>query len=194
MDAPVAEHVAPVAEPIASVAEPIASDATTIASDVTMDGGLDASKLALSNHPALVGKPLRTWPAAKDTLSMEWIASNAISIGESSIKGAGKGVFAAADIPARRVLGWYRGRLLSRAELDAIYDGGRATYVLFVGKNRYVDAVEPELRNWTALMNDTHGTSLRPNCTFTHAGTVKSLRRIRAGEELFVSYGKAYWS
>lgn len=135
-----------------------------------------------------------TWPSDKDNDVMQWVAAHAVRIGPSTIPGAGNGVFATIDIPAKRVLGRYHGKLLSKAEFDTQYGDKQATYVLLIGKDKYVDAQDPQHRNWTAIINDSRGTGQRPNCAFTSVGSIKTVRRIAAGDELFIQYGKAYWS
>lgn len=137
---------------------------------------------------------IKTWPPVPDTPTMAWIAEYAVDVKPSRIPGAGRGVFAVVDIPAHRVLGYYRGRLLTAAEFDAAYGARQATYVLMVAKNKYVDASDPAHANWTAMINDARGSGARTNCVFTGGGTIKTKRRIAAGEELLVAYGADYWA
>lgn len=143
--------------------------------------------------PKTASTRVTTWPARADTPALAWIAQYGVRVAPSTIVGAGKGVFAVVDLPAKRVLGWYRGVLLTQAQFDALYGPAPPTYVLDVGRGKYVDAVDTAHRNWTAMVNDARGTGRRPNCVFTAAGSVKTTRPIKAGEELFISYGAGYW-
>lgn len=135
----------------------------------------------------------KVWPARADTPALAWIATYGVRVAPSTIVGAGNGVFAVVALPAKRVLGWYRGVLLTQAQFDALYGTAHPTYVLEVGTGKFVDAVDPAHRNWTAMVNDARGTGRRPNCVFTAAGSLKTTRPIKAGEELFISYGAGYW-
>lgn len=133
------------------------------------------------------------WPQAPDSLELQWFAAHGVEVRPSTIPGAGRGAFACVDIPSNRVIGRYRGRLLTEAEFDARYAGTPGGYVLQVGRDRYVDASDPAFSNWTAMINDVRGAGARANVIFTAAASIKTVRHINPGDEILVSYGKFYW-
>lgn len=145
-------------------------------------------------RPPAIG-PLRLWPESSSP-EEEWIAEHAVRIGPSEVHG--RGVFAAMDLPSLRVLSRYHGRLFSSDEIDMLYDSfapGCPDYLLSVGKGKklkYVDAAFTEPKHWTALINDPRNTLFYANLEFTTRGRIKTTRRIRAGEELFIDYGSDY--
>lgn len=146
-------------------------------------------------RPPSVG-PLRRWPDESSSEEI-WIARNAVRIGQSDIPGAGRGVFALLDMPSLRILSRYHGRLLSRDEVDILYDSSTQncpTYLLAFKKGKHAWFIDADLGNphWTTLVNDPRGTQLNANMKFTKHGRLKTIRRIRAGEELLVDYGSDY--
>jgi uncharacterized protein len=109
----------------------------------------------------------------------------------------GNGVFATADIPAQTELIEYKGRLLTHAQADRLYDGSTDTghTFLFTLNERYViDAnVDGNVARWI-------NHSCQPNCRAVVEENqegkrrldrvlIESLREIRAGEELTYDYG-----
>ena len=109
----------------------------------------------------------------------------------------GNGVFATADIPAETELVEYKGRLLTHAQADRLYDGTTDTghTFLFTLNDRYViDAnVDGNVARWI-------NHSCRPNCRAVIEENqegrrnkdrvlIETLRTIRAGEELTYDYG-----
>lgn len=113
-------------------------------------------------------------------------------IAQSSIPGAGLGVFASRHIAAGTVLGMYIGEVISAAELDDRYTRkGFAPYVLSAAGTRYVDCA---LRRCMMSMIN-HQPLSRANAKFQESSvssrwpTVVTTRDIAAGEEVFVHYG-----
>lgn len=109
----------------------------------------------------------------------------------------GNGVFAVATIPAKTELVEYRGRLLTHAQADRMYDGTTDTghTFLFTLNERYViDAnFEGNVARWI-------NHSCVPNCRAVVEENqqgrrredrvlIESLREIAAGEELTYDYG-----
>jgi uncharacterized protein len=109
----------------------------------------------------------------------------------------GNGVFATSTIPAQTELIEYRGRLLTHAQADRLYDGTSDSghTFLFTLNDRYViDAnVEGNTARWI-------NHSCAPNCRAVVEENqdgkrredrvlIESLREIRPGEELTYDYG-----
>lgn len=107
----------------------------------------------------------------------------------------GNGVYAATDIPAHTVLIQYKGRLITHAEADRLYDDGADTghTFLFTLNDKYiVDAnVNGNSARWI-------NHSCAPNCRAyieevdgakKDKVIIESKRTIKAGEELTYNYG-----
>ena len=107
----------------------------------------------------------------------------------------GNGVYAADDIPAHTLLIQYKGRLLTHAQADRLYEDGADTghTFLFTLNDKYiVDAnVGGNSARWI-------NHSCAPNCSACIQEVdgakkdkvlIESLRAIRAGEELTYDYG-----
>ena len=160
---------------------------TPLASPIKqLDGKTDGEHVATS-----------PWPRVDDTAAMRAFA-RCVEVRESSIVGAGDGVWAAQRLPARRVLAWYRGARMSAAQVSSLYGAGRescAASVLRLGPDLFVDGSDARWNNWTSKVNDARGETLARtnNCVLTPRGQLKTLREICPGEELFVSYGEEYW-
>ncbi len=125
----------------------------------------------------------------------------ALYIDDSKIKGAGLGVFTEDDIPEDTIIDEYRGDLIqSFEELDNDYyyqliEPNKETGEMGLG----VDASKLP-RCYMAMINDaTLDKKYENNCMFeddieNKKVYVISTRDIKAGEELFVSYGDYYWN
>lgn len=109
----------------------------------------------------------------------------------------GNGVFATANIPAQTELVEYKGRLLTHAQADRLYDGTTDTghTFLFTLNDRFVIDANSE-GNVARWINH----SCAPNCQAVieedaqgrrrnDRVLIESLRDIKAGEELTYDYG-----
>jgi hypothetical protein len=139
------------------------------------------------------------WPQRVDTAWYAEVAASVVEVRDTG-KDRGLGVFALRDIPPETTLGWYRGEALDGEALEARYPDPAAPprYVLQVADDVYVDGVNPEYRNWTALINDARGTGLPVNVQFGAHGGRRGLLRtvlpVAAGDELLWTYSKSYWA
>jgi uncharacterized protein len=123
-----------------------------------------------------------------------------LRVGESTIPGAGHGLFAVRSFPSDTVVCVYRGKELRTAEAAKLKTHER-DYLMRIGPQCYVDASAPD-SCLARFINDARRAA-KQNCWFdkvlptsTEPGhaLVKSLRAIEAGEELFCSYGQWYWA
>ena len=109
----------------------------------------------------------------------------------------GNGVFAIADIPAQTELIEYRGRLLTHAQADRLYDGTSSsghTFLFTLNESYVIDAnVDGNVARWI-------NHSCAPNCRAVVEESangkrredrvlIESVREIRSGEELTYDYG-----
>jgi len=115
----------------------------------------------------------------------------------STLKGAGRGLFTTTDIPRGTKIVEYRGKVTTwkKADSDARMNG----YIYYVNRNHVIDA-RPVKNAVARYANDAKGivrtVGVRNNCTYIIEDRkvyIKAMRRIPAGSEIFVGYGKEYW-
>jgi hypothetical protein len=133
---------------------------------------------------------MKIYPQESKTERELEVENNYVEIKKSNIPGAGLGVFAKKDIKAGEELGFYRGEWLT---VDEYVNQNRSfIYVLGLPNGIYIDA-EKNGYNWVSRVNTPRGTSMKTNMYWDADGRVFAKRNIKAGEELYVGYGKAYW-
>lgn len=123
-----------------------------------------------------------------------------LAVKKSGLPGAGDGLYAHRAFPARSFVSKYTGERLTPAEVNARYPGDAvAPYVLQVGRNRFVDARATN-SGPARYANDCRAPDRRArrcqgnNTQFRRNGDLATMSRpVRAGDELFVSYGREYW-
>lgn len=99
----------------------------------------------------------------------------------------GYGVFAVKDIPANTICLPYIGEPLTRTAHESRYTDRDPVYTLEVGEV-FIDAVHMPRVACAYMLNH----SDRPNCIFEEDSAVNDVD-IRAGDELTVNYGRAYF-
>ena len=125
-----------------------------------------------------------------------WTHLRAIShlrIKKSSVPAAGMGLFATRDFATGEHLADYTGDYLIPTRDNV---GGQ--YCLQVKRSLLIDAARTNTASgrWS---NDPRGSGHGPNASFVlntanQTGRLKASQPIKAGEEIFVSYGAGYWS
>ena len=118
-----------------------------------------------------------------------------IEIRASNITSAGLGAFALVSFKKNELLGTYVGEPLTDAEYIERYGDspvGAAGYCLIIRKNLTLDARDPKKSNWIRYVNSPARTAFKANVKFSLGGTLRALRDIDVGTELFVGYGSAY--
>jgi hypothetical protein len=137
-----------------------------------------------------------------------------ISIGESDIAGAGRGLFAMRDFAEGEIVTFYDGPVIEkpartwqvparfRTHTRALYMGR----MLIVGNFGHFNEVRPGTGGG-AFINAEYGTDRVPNVEFYHIDVpgrefiqhpenrvmaIRALRSIAAGEEFVISYGRKY--
>lgn len=112
-------------------------------------------------------------------------------IKNSTVKGIGKGLFAKVDIHRGDTIGYYEGKVLDDEEAERPRYANSA-YLLYVCKDHYILG-EGSQANYTRYINHSN----RPNVEMINSYRWKTcrfqaLKRIRAGEEVFLHYGPDY--
>jgi hypothetical protein len=118
-----------------------------------------------------------------------------VRIKQSTIAGAGKGLYAHRELAKGALVERYTGRYVRMSDEN---DWKHSTYVLELTGELGIDAARTDAAAGR-MVNDCRGSGKRPNVWFvanqrSKTVTLRALRRIRAGEELFVAYGRSYWA
>ena len=117
----------------------------------------------------------------------------------SKLPKAGKGLFTKRDIKKGERFVEYLGEIVTEAELDRRAEKDIYGYAFYISKNKCIDAfyTPNELARYA---NDARGLNkvkgLRNNCSYVvykNSGWIEAEKDIKAGEEIFVSYGPEYW-
>lgn len=124
---------------------------------------------------------------------------NDLVVKKSTLSGAGKGLFTKKDIKKGERFLEYLGEIVTEAELDRRAEKDIFGYAFYISKKKCIDAyyTPNELARYA---NDAKGLSrvkgLNNNACYVvyrNSGWIKAERNIKAGEEIFVSYGAEYW-
>lgn len=118
---------------------------------------------------------------------------------KSTIPGSGKGLFTKRDIKKGERIIEYLGEIVTEAELDRRAENDIYGYAFYISKRKCIDAyyTPDELARYA---NDAKGLTkikgITNNCCYVvykNSGWIKAEKNIKAGAELFVSYGAEYW-
>jgi len=118
-------------------------------------------------------------------------------VGESTIPGAGQGLFTKVFIPKGTRIIEYTGRVSTWEEAD--HQEGLNAYIYFMSEEHVIDASKRK-RSLGRYANDARGMKkikgLLNNSEYVEVGKrvyIDAKKDIPAGEEILVSYGKEYW-
>lgn len=122
-----------------------------------------------------------------------------LTVKKSTIPKAGKGLFTLRDIKKGERFVEYLGEIITWNECDVRAEKDEGGYVFYINKKRCIDAFHiPEAL--ARYANDANGLvkvpGIRNNCVYEiykNRGWIKATKNIKAGSEIFVSYGAQYW-
>jgi SET domain-containing protein len=122
-----------------------------------------------------------------------------LEVKKSTIPNAGKGLYTKRDIKKGERFIEYLGEIISWEECDVRAEKDEGGYVFYISRKKCIDAFHtPEAL--ARYANDANGLvkipGIRNNCVYEiykHRGWIKATRNIKAGTEIFVSYGAQYW-
>lgn len=121
-----------------------------------------------------------------------------LRVKKSLLPGAGKGLFTKTDIVKGTRIVEYKGK--KRKWVDAKHEDGYNGYLMRVTRSVVIDAL-PATDAFGRYANDARGLTrvetLKNNAEYISEGTrcyIDATRNIKAGEEIFVSYGREYWT
>ena len=118
---------------------------------------------------------------------------------ESQLPNSGKGLFTEREIKKGEVVCQYEGERITWAEAIKRNEVDKGGYVYYITKKNCIDAIDL-VDTFGRYANDAAGLGrvkgLRNNSTYevrdNHVYIVAT-RKIKAGSEVFVSYGRQYW-
>ncbi|MCW3084349.1 MAG: hypothetical protein JWP12_1715 [Bacteroidetes bacterium] len=122
-----------------------------------------------------------------------------LAVKKSTIPNSGKGLFTKRDVKKGERIVEYLGEVITEAELDIRAEKDIYGYAFYISKKKCVDAyyTPDELARYA---NDAKGITRIPglnnNCSYEiwkNRGWIKAEKNIKAGDEIFVSYGHEYW-
>jgi len=125
--------------------------------------------------------------------------SKDLVVKKSSLPDAGKGLFTKRDIKKGERFIEYLGEVVTEAELDCRAEKDIFGYAFYISKKKCIDAfyTPNELARYA---NDARGLNkikgVKNNACYVvykNSGWIKAEKNIKAGEEIFVSYGAEYW-
>ncbi len=123
-------------------------------------------------------------------------------IKESTIPGAGKGLFTDTEIQRGEIVTEYTGDIRTWKECQKRFDEDekKGAYFYYINRNYVIDAYE-DVDSLARYANDAAGPSgikgITNNCVYEERGKrvfIVSIRKIKAGAEVLVTYGAQYWS
>lgn len=125
--------------------------------------------------------------------------SDFLVVKKSTLPNAGKGLFTKRDIKKGERIIEYLGEIITEKELDKRAENDIYGYAFYISPKKCIDAYyTPEAL--ARYANDAAGLSrvpgLRNNSVYDiwkNRGWIQATRNIKAGEEIFVSYGASYW-
>lgn len=117
---------------------------------------------------------------------------------KSRLPKAGKGLFTKRDIPKGTRVVEYKGRIQPWREVKD--EDGINGYLMYINRNVVINGLKA-LKTLARYANDAGGLvrveGIRNNSEFVSEGKrcfIEATRNIKAGEEIFASYGREYWT
>jgi hypothetical protein len=116
------------------------------------------------------------------------------TITTSTIPNAGNGAFTNIFLKKGTVLGNYKGKRLSKDQYNRLRD---QSYVWELSSRYgpiYIDGKNPKVSNWLRFLNDSRDRRINVE-PYQYRGDIyyRTIKNIKSGEELFISYGDDYW-
>lgn len=128
---------------------------------------------------------------------MAFLEKNLI-VKKSKLPKAGKGLFTKVDIPKGTRLVEYKGRIQPWREVKD--EDGINGYLMYINRNVVINGLAA-MKSLARYANDAGGLvrleGVRNNSEFISEGKrcyMDATRNIKAGEEIFASYGREYWT
>jgi SET domain-containing protein len=122
------------------------------------------------------------------------LTKNDLIVKQSTLTGAGKGLFTRVFIPKGTRIVEYKGKIISWGEVDT-----DNPFIYYVKRNHVIDA-STFMQAYGRYANDASGfyreKGVTNNSSYTEDGLkvfITSTKDIVSGEEILVGYGRGYW-
>ena len=117
----------------------------------------------------------------------------------SQIPNAGLGLFTAITIYKDEIICYFEGELLSKAEAKARASKGMNQYFIIMPNGSILDCMQtPCFAKYANDAKGSIGSNHKNNAKIVlddnNQVCLQATRKLMAGEEIFCSYGKSYWS
>jgi len=130
--------------------------------------------------------------------NIDYPESDFLYVTSSQLADSGNGLFTAIDIYKDEIVAIYKGRILTDVQAKNLASEGKAQYFMNLHNGRIFDSADTP--GFAKYANDAEafaGSGFKNNCKIAlndqHKVCLIAKRKIKAGEELFCSYGKRYW-
>jgi hypothetical protein len=144
--------------------------------------------------------PLEIYPYCEGYSNNEYkLASRFLEIKESTIPGAGRGLFTRKKLQGGTSLGFYSGKMLSTREHERMSYDDSAYVVTLHWKRKVGNKFQPIIvdgkvsGNMLSMINDGPHSGYAANVEMGDGGVLYTTRVVEEGEELFWDYGNKYW-
>ena len=141
---------------------------------------------------------------SRDELQLISTVGKGLDVRISRIPNSGRGVFALRNFEQGEIVTLYFGHPFGEAHRKLLQEEGRGTHAKPVDfKHKYLDGVKSVFMGMHAAQLLNQGSSEACNCDWATLElrsnnaekilAIRAVRDIKAGEELYISYGKKYW-
>ena len=116
------------------------------------------------------------------------------TIKTSTIPNAGNGAFANINLKKGTVLNYYKGKKLTPKQYDRLADDSYVWEISSPHGPRYIDGKNPKKSNWLRFLNDSRDRRINVE-PYQYRGNIyyRTIKNVKPGGELFISYGDYYW-
>ncbi len=112
---------------------------------------------------------------------------------ESTIPGAGRGLFARVAVEPGETIGYYTGEVVGWERLtDQSYS--KSKYIFAVGRDRFVVARGPRANHIRYINHATEPNAFAVVSTRWKTVRIEAIRPVKPGDEIFLDYGEDYWT
>ncbi len=127
-------------------------------------------------------------------MTHSFLTSDEYTIKKSTIPNSGNGAFTNIALPKGKTLGEYKGKKLSVKQYNNSKDESYAWELSSPSGSFYIDAKNKKNSNWTRYLNDSRDNRVNVE-PYQYRGKMyyRTLKRIKPGSELFISYGDYYF-
>jgi hypothetical protein len=165
-----------------------------------IDQPYSRAKAAINENEAII-KSNRITP---EELRVIPTVGNGLDVRMSRIPQSGRGVYALRDFSQGEIVTLYFGHPFGDKQRKLLQQEGRGTHAKPVDfKHKYLDGVKTVFKGMHVGQLLNQGTADACNCGWATLENksnsaekilaIRALRKIHAGEELYISYGKKYW-